>query len=95
VGDRFFSYPYSTHNTHAKKIRTKYGCKWADPLCDTPLREIGPDEIVRVEIDKSVWANYPAAVIVAALAMVVMGVTVWIVRYLFNHGLTQIFTDLK
>jgi hypothetical protein len=25
----------------------------------------------------------------------VIAITIWIVRYLFNHGLTQIFTDLK
>jgi hypothetical protein len=34
-------------------------------------------------MDKSVWANYPAAVIVAALALVVMGLTWWVVRIVY------------
>jgi hypothetical protein len=94
VGDRFYSTPYSTHNTHAKKIRTKYGAKWADPMCDTPLRKIMDDEIVRVEIDTRAATGYPKLLIVLALAVLVMGLAVWMVRY-FNHGLTRIFTELK
>lgn len=81
VGDRFISYPYSTHNTHALKIRNKYGSQWADPLCDAPLRKIGPEEWVRVMVDKSVWAQYPKLLLVVALALAAMGVAWLVVRH--------------
>lgn len=85
VGDRFISYPYSTHNTHALKIRNKYGSQWADPLCDTPIRKIDPDEWVRVQVDKSVWAQYPKLLLIAALAIAVMGVAWWIVKWTIGY----------
>lgn len=81
VGDRFFSYPYSTHNIHAKKIRTQHGCKWADPLCEAPLRLIRDDEYVQKEIQRGIRTEFPKLLIVLALAMVVMGLTWLFVRW--------------